>query len=408
MKKFIAAVLILVLVLSLAACGNTPEPPVPTNDPNPQPADDAPPLKVGFIYLHDENSTYDLNFLNAAKQVCEELGVEAIHKVGIPEGQECYEAAVDLVDSGCSIVFADSFGHEDYLIQAAIENPDVEFCHATGTKAHTQNLPNFHNAFASIYQGRFLAGVAAGLKLTEMINEGQFTEDEALIGYVGAFPYAEVKSGYTSFYLGARSMCPSAKMLVQFTSSWYDEAMEKEAANNLIGKGCKLISQHADSMGAPTACENAGVPNISYNGSTIAACPNTFIVSTRIDWAPYFRYIINCVQNDEPIATDWVGDISTGSVVMTDINDRVAAQGTAGILATLVEALEKGELQVFDTETWTINNRHMSSYMADVDSDEAYTPDTEVIADGYFHESEYRSAPYFDLTIDGITLLDGN
>lgn len=408
MKKFIAALLILVISFSLVACGCTPTPPAPTTEPEPTDQGTEPALKIGFIYLHDENSTYDLNFLNAAREVCEEMGVEAIHKVGIPEGQECYEAAVDLVDRGCSIIFADSFGHEDYLIQAALENPDVEFCHATGTKAHTQNLPNFHNAFASIYQGRFLAGIAAGLKLTEMIEEGQFEPEEAIIGYVGAFPYAEVKSGYTAFYLGARAMCPSATMLVQFTSSWYDEAMEKEAANNLIAKGCKLISQHADSMGAPTACENAGVPNVSYNGSTLAACPNTFIVSTRIDWAPYFRYIINCVENGEPIATDWVGDISSGSVVMTEINDRVAAQGTAGMLATLMEALEKGELQVFDTETWTINYRHMSSYKADVDSDDAYTPDTEVIADGYFHESEYRSAPYFDLTIDGITLLDGN
>ena len=400
MKKFIAAVLALVLCFSLVACGGSVAPaPVEQKDEKP--------LKVGFIYLHDENSTYDLNFLNAAKQVCEEMGVEAIHKVGIPEGQECYEAAVDLVDNGCSIVFADSFGHEDYMIQAALENTDVEFCHATGTKAHTQNLPNFHNAFASIYQGRYLAGVAAGLKLNEMIENGEFAPEEAVIGYVGAFPYAEVKSGYTSFFLGARSVCPTATMLVQFTSSWYDEAMEKEAANNLINKGCKLISQHADSMGAPTACENAGIPDVSYNGSTMAACPNTFIVSTRIDWAPYFRYIINCVRNGEPIATDWVGDITTGSVVMTEINDRVAAIGTKGILASLQLSLEDGSLHVFDTSTWTINGERLDEYMADVDSDEAYTPDTNVIADGYFHESEYRSAPYFDLTIDGITLLDG-
>ena len=406
MKKFIAVLLVLVLSLSLVACGEPAPNPAPSEAPAEQ--TDVAPLKVGFIYLHDENSTYDLNFLNAAKQACEELGIEAIHKTGIPEGQECYDAAVDLADQGCSIVFADSFGHEDYLIQAAIDYPDVEFCHATGTKAHTVNLPNFHNAFAAIYQGRFLGGIAAGLKLNEMIENGDITAAEAKIGYIGAYPYAEVKSGYTSFFLGAHAMCPSATMEVVFTNSWYDPTLEKEGAIKLIENGCVLISEHADSMGAPTECETRNIPFVFYNGSAVDACPNSYIVASRIDWAPYFRYIVGCVQNGEPIAVDWVGDISTGSVVMTEINDRVAAVGTAGILATIQEALEKGELQVFDTETWTVNDRHLSEYMADVDSDDAYTPDTNVISNGYFHESEYRSAPYFDLTIDGITLLDGN
>jgi len=228
------------------------------------------------------------------------------------------------------------------------------------------------------------------------------------MGYIGAYPYAEVKSGYTSFYLGAKSVCSSVTMDVVFTNSWYDPTLEKEGAIKLIENGCVLISEHADSMGAPTECETRGIPFVFYNGSAADACPNSYIIASRIDWAPYFRYIVNCVQTGEPIAVDWVGDISTGSVVMAEINDRVAAVGTAGILATIQEALEKGELQVFDTETWTVNYRHLSEYMADVDSDDAYTPDTNVISDGYFHESEYRSAPYFDLTIDGITLLDGN
>ena len=253
---------------------------------------DASGLKVGFIFLHDENSTYDLNFINAAKAACEEMGVEAVMKTNIPEGQECEDAACELADAGCDIVFADSFGHEGYMIEAAKQFPDVQFCHATGTMAHTEGLDNFHNAFASIYEGRYLAGIAAGLKINEMIEAGDFTEADAKIGYVGAYPYAEVISGYTSFYLGARSVCPTATMEVTFTNSWYDETAEKEAANNLIADGCILISQHADSMGAPTACETAGVPNVSYNGSTESACPNTFIVSSRIDWTPYFKYII--------------------------------------------------------------------------------------------------------------------
>ena len=327
-------------------------------------------------------------------------------KTNIPEGQECYEAAADLVDSGCNFIFADSFGHEDYMIQAAKKFPEVQFCHATGTRAHTEGLANFHNAFASIYEGRYLAGIAAGMKLNEMIESGKITADQAVIGYVGAYTYAEVVSGYTSFFLGARSVCESATMKVTFTGAWYDETAEKEAANKLIDQGCVLISQHADSMGAPTACENAGVPNVSYNGSTIAACPNTFIVSSRIDWAPYFKYAIGCVQSGTEIAKDWTGTLATGSVVLTDFNENAAAAGTTEAVAAVRAELEAGTRQVFDLATFTVDGAAISSYMADVDTDANYTPDTEVVENGAFQESKFRSAPYFDLKIDGIELLD--
>ena len=292
------------------------------------------------------------------------------------------------------------------MIQAAKEFPEVQFCHATGTRAHTEGVANHHNAFASIYEGRYPAGVAAGMKLNEMIEAGQFTADEAKIGYVGAFTYAEVVSGYTSFFLGARSVCPTATMEVTFTGSWYDETAEKEAANKLIDNGCKLISQHADSMGAPTACETAGVPNVSYNGSTVAACPNTFIVSSRINWAPYYEFVVNAVVNGEEIPADWTGTIATGSVLLTEVNEAAAAAGTAEAIEAAKAQLVAGELHVFDTATFTVGGETLTSYMADVDTDAAYEADTEVIADGYFHESEFRSAPYFDLQIDGITLLD--
>ena len=409
MKKVIALLLCAMMMFALIGCGgsssdNQGSDPMPEPAPAPIPAQGN--VKVGFIYLHDEQSTYDLNFLEAARIACDAAGVEHIDKTGIAEGNDCYEAAADLVDRGCTIVFADSFGHEDYLIQAAKEFPNVQFCHATGTQAHTENLPNFHNAFAAIYEGRYLAGIAAGMKLNEMIAAGEFSEDEASIGYIGAYPYAEVKSGYTSFFLGARSVCPSATMKVVFTNSWYDEALEKEGATRLIQAGCKLISQHADSMGAPSACESAGVPNVSYNGSTISACPNTFIVSSKINWVPYFTYIINCVQNGEPIATDWTGTIDTGSVELTELNDKVAAKGTAEAIETAKAEMQAGKLRVFDTSTWTVDGNEMASYLADVDSDPAYTADTNVIFDGYFHESEFRSAPYFDLAIDGIEILD--
>ena len=403
-KKTLAVLLSLVFVFSLASCGgntNTDDE-TTTEAPNNAASD----LKVGFIFLHDENSTYDLNFINAAKAACEELGVEMIPKYNIPEGSECYEEACDLVDRGCDIVFADSFGHEDFMIQAAEKYPDVQFCHATGTKAHTAGLANFHNAFASIYEGRYLAGIAAGMKLNEMIEAGKFSAEEAKMGYVGAFTFAEVISGYTSFYLGAKSVCPSVTMEVQFTGSWYNETAEKEAANVLISNGCKLISQHADSMGAPTACETAGIPNVSYNGSTVAACPNTFIVSSRIDWTPYFKYMINCVINGETIDTDWCKGIPEGSVVLTDINEKAAAAGTVEAIETAKSELIAGTRHVFDASTFTINGEAVTSYLADVNTDPAYEKDTEVVSDGYFHESEFRSAPYFDARIDGIKLLN--
>ena len=391
MKKLTALLLTLVLVLTCAAAA-TAEAAKTT-------------VKVGFIFLHDENSTYDLNFLNAAKAACEKLGVEYVLRTNIPEGQECYDTAADLADEGCNIVFADSFGHESFMIQAAKDFENVQFCHATGTKAHTENMANYHNAFATIYEGRYLAGVAAGLKLNEMIEKGQFTAQEAKIGYIGAYPYAEVKSGYTSFFLGARSVCPTATMEVTFTNSWYDEALEKEGAQMLINNGCKLISQHADSMGAPTACEVAGVPDVSYNGSTVAACPNTFIVSSRINWEPYFEYIINCVANGEEIAADWTGTIATGSVELSAINDKAAAAGTAEKLEEVKAGLENGSIKVFDTTAFTVKGQPLTSYLADVDDMGDFAGETEVVKDGAFLESTYRSAPYFDLDIDGISIL---
>ena len=368
---------------------------------------DASDIMVGFIFLHDENSTYDKNFMDAAKAVQEKLNLtddQVLFKTNIPEDSECYEAAAELVDAGCDLIFADSFGHEDFIIQAAEEFPEVQFCHATGTQAHTRGLANFHNAFASIYEGRYLAGIAAGMKINEMIENGEITEDQAKMGYVGAYPYAEVKSGYTSFYLGAKSVCPSVTMEVMFTNSWFDIALEKEAANSLISNGCILISQHADSEGAPKACEENGVPNVAYNISTISMGPNTALISSKINWEPYFELIINAVMNGEEIPTDYCMSLEDGGVVLTELNEAVAAEGTQEAIDAAMEDLLAGEIHVFDTASFTVNGETLTTYMADVDTDENFTPDTEAISDGYFHESEYRSAPYFDIDIDGITL----
>ena len=427
MKKILAFLLAAMMVLAFAACGEdnggtpTPTPDVkgmsadvlPRNAMTPSveiPAD----FKIGMICLHDENSTYDNNFIQALRQVQKDLGLsddQVVIVTNIGEDSSCYDAAVDLAkNKGCKVIFADSFGHESFMKQAAQEYPEVQFCHATGTSAKIANIENFHNAFASIYEGRYLAGIAAGLKLNEMIAAGKITAEQAVIGYVGAFTYAEVISGMTSFYLGARSVCPSATMKVRYTGSWYDQAKEQEAATALIEKDkCVLISQHADSLGAPTACELAGVPNVSYNGSTYSAGETTFIISSAINWAPYFQYIIETVVKGEAIAPDWCGTIATNSVVLSGVNQDVAAEGTIEKINEAIKALEAGTLHVFDTANFTVDGKTLTEYLADVDGD--YTGETNVIHDGYFDESnavDFRSAPYFDIIIDGVTNLNTN
>lgn len=425
MKKVLAIVLVVAVVAALCACfvacsgndGDLNELTLPAYEveaPDYSQLTIPASFKIGMICLHDENSTYDKNFIDAMKATQAKFNLtneQVVIVTGINEDETCYQKACELADGGCNIIFADSFGHEDYLIRAARNYPEVLFAHATGTQAHTVNLPNFVNAFASIYEGRYLAGIAAGMKLNEMIADGEFTAAEAKMGYVGAFTYAEVMSGYTSFYLGAKSVCPSVTMEVTFTGSWYDETAENNAAKSLINRGCKLISQHADSMGAPNACEEAGVPNISYNGSTLKACTDTFIVSSRINWAPYFEYIIAQTVKGEEVLKDWTGTIKTGSVELTNVGGNAAAEGTVEKIVEVREKLVRGEINVFDVAKdnyITVNGQKLTSYMADVDTDAKFTPDTEVIENGVFMESSKRSAPYFNVEIDGITLLDRN
>ncbi len=376
-------------------------------------------VKVGLICLHDENSGYDANFINCMKAALENLGMDPetqlIIKSNIPESQEAYDAAADLADMGCQYILADSFGHEDYIIQAASEFPEVQFSHATGTKAQGAGLDNYHNAFASIYQGRFAAGYAAGLKLNEMIESGKITEDQAVVGYVGAFPYAEVISGYTSTFLGIRYACPSATMVVKFTNDWGDMALEQEAATALIAQGVVLMSEHADTVGAPTACEDNGIPNVGYNIDFSTVAPNTALVSSRIDWTPYMQMAIEATMKGESFATDIALGMADGAVKLTELNENVAAEGSFDKVLEVLNKLESGELQVFDTSTFTVNGMTAEEYVKTED----YLEDTatggfnaathkiaaEYVKDGFFHESEFQSAPYFDLLIDGITLM---
>ncbi len=412
-KGIVLAAMSVASVAGLVACGGTSE---------------STSASFGLITLHDENSTYDANFIDGFKKACAAKNVEAKIKTGIPEDSKCYDAAAELVDSGCKGVFADSFGHEANLIRAAKEFKNVNFGHATGTSAKysAKDVSNFHNAFASIYEGRYLAGVTAGLKLQEMINNNTLpstykkdTDGNYKLGYVGAYTYAEVISGYTSWYLGVKSVVSNVSMDVSFTGSWYDEVAEKNVANELIDKGAAIISQHADSMGAPSACETKGVPNVSYNGSTAAKCPNTFLVSSRVNWQPYFELMIENTLNGTSYDKDWCGTFDTSSVELSEYGKNVAA-GTAEYIENVKNELAAGTRHVFDTNSFTVTvadnknvnatvdaNGHLTAYKADIDGD--YVGDTNVVANGYFDESnasKYRSAPYFDVQIDGINLLN--
>ncbi|MBO5773454.1 MAG: BMP family ABC transporter substrate-binding protein [Clostridia bacterium] len=383
---------------------------------------------AALICLHGDNSSYDKNFIDAFKAACEAKGLtedQYTIVVDIPEeGNDCYEKAAQFADAGYKVVFADSFGHQANMIKAAKEFANVQFCHATGTGASlsldndaTNDTPaNFHNAFASIYEGRYLAGVAAGMKLIEMYGE-DITNEEATIGYVGAWPYAEVISGYTSFYLGVKSIVPNVTMKVKYTNSWYDEAGEKSAAESLIAAGAKLVSGHADSMGVPTACKEANVPNVFYNG---VSSESTFVIASKINWQPYFEYMLDCVMNNKEIVKDYTGTLATGSVQITALG-QAAAAGTQAKLDEVKAKLMSGELKVFDTANFTVRNAKANDtygnitmdaetgkllvYKADIIDLGDYAGETNAVENGIFTESSKRSAPYFDIIIDGITII---
>lgn len=362
-------------------------------------------FKVGIMYIGDENEGYTAAHMAGIDGMMENLGLDdsqVIEKTNIPEDESAYDAAVDLAEQGCDIIFANSFGQESYVIQAATEYPDIQFCHATGYQAASSGLPNMHNYFTNIYESRYVSGVVAGLKLNEMIDNGTITEDKCKVGYVGAYPYAEVISGFTSFFLGIRSVCLSATMEVKYTNSWADMSAEAEVANALIADGCVLISQHADTTGAPSACEAAGVPCVGYNVSMISVAPNTALTSASIDWSVYYTYAVKCAMDGEEIETDWCRGFAEGADKLTELNDKVVAEGTAEKVKEVEDQIIDGSLHVFDTSTFTVGGKSLEDAIAEGGE---YADYADYVSDGYFHESELASAPSFAIIIDGITSI---
>lgn len=406
MKKILSVLVVAVMMFALTACGSGSSSSSASGGSSSGDGVALADLKVGFIFIGDENEGYTAAHQNGANAMMETLGLskdQVTFKYNIPEGDACLEAAQDLADSGCNIIFANSFGHESYVMQVAKEFPNIQFCHATGYQAASSGLSNMHNYFTSVYESRYVSGVVAGLKLNEMIANGDITADQAKMGYVGAFPFAEVKSGYTAFYLGAKSVCESVTMEVQYTSNWADQALELQTADALIADGCVLISQHADTVGAPTACQKAGVPVVGYNISMIEAAPDVALTSASIDWAPYYTYAVKCVLEGKAIDVDWCQGYSEGADKITELNEKAVAAGTAEKVKEVEDAIKAGTLHVFDTSTFTIAGMSLEDYL---ESDKA-TDDEKALAanvrGGYYHESESASAPSFAFVIDGIT-----
>ena len=403
---------LLLTVAMLAGCGSNAETKVESGTESTQTETvsegeaeqaDVSSIKVGAIYIGDENEGYTAAHMQGIDDMMSALGLsedQVIEKTNIPEDESCYDAAVDLADQGCNIIFATSFGHESYILQAAAEFPEVQFFHATGYQAASSGLANVHNYFTSIYQARYVSGVVAGMKLNEMIENGDITAENAKMGYVGAFPYAEVVSGYTAFYLGAKSVCPSVTMDVQYTNSWADMSGEAEVATQLIADGCVLICQHADTTGAPGACQSAGVPCVGYNIDMTSVAPDCALTSSTNNWGVYYTATVKNVVDGVANPTDWAEGYSTGAVGITGLNDSIIATGTAEKVAEVEAALADGSLNVFDTTTFTVNGSSIEDLIAEGGDFAKYET---YVSDGYFHESEVASAPAFDLRIDGIT-----
>ncbi|MCQ2795737.1 MAG: BMP family ABC transporter substrate-binding protein [Bacilli bacterium] len=392
-------------------------------------------LKIGLICLHDKSSTYDNNFIegfNAAVEASKAKGYTDNDHVSIKTniddtGEAGTKAAEEFAEDEYNLVLTDSFGHDAQVDKIVKKYPNVQFSCATGTLAYKEKLSNFHNAFASIYEGRYLVGIAAGQYLLE---HGHKDTNEAIcVGYVGAMPYAEVISGYTSWYLGVKSIFPNVTMKVSYTNSWYDIEGEQAAAIDLIDNGkCILISQHADSVGAPKACKDKKIPNVSYNTNTVTQFGpeynDTFVGYSRIDWQPYYERIIESVATKKAIDGEkdynWLGTLSTGSVKYEVNSDLVKDKSK---ITDAEKKLREGTLKVFDVNTFTVKNADgqgghekgktydcdgngkLTKFMGDILDEGDYARDTDLVDGGdYVKESYYRSAPAFDLIIDGIDI----
>ncbi|MBP5230478.1 MAG: BMP family ABC transporter substrate-binding protein [Clostridia bacterium] len=443
MKKVLAAILCLTLAfacLLCTACNKTPsgesEPEAPkaygftgekdlaksgavaTTAADISITGDASALKIGLILVGDDTEGYTKAHMDGIKAAAQALGIQdsqLIWKYKVEENEAVTEAGKQLITEGCTYIFSNSYGHQDYMAALAKDYPNVHFVAMTGDSAARTNLPNFSNAFTRVYESRYVSGVVAGLKLAELIKDGKVSDknkdgENIRIGYVGAYNYAEVVSGYTAFYLGLKSVVNNVVMDVYYTSSWFDFDKEKAAAETLISKGCIIIGQHADSAGAPTAVQEASkkgtvVYSVGYNVSMLDACPDAALTSASNTWQVYYQYAFAEAINNENIATNWAAGYDKSAVNITELGTAVA-EGTAEKVSEVVAKLKAGEIKVFDTSKFTVGGKQVTwAYATDTDLD--WTNDADnVISNGQYYESYVQSAPSFSLRIDGITELN--
>ena len=380
-------------------------------------------IKIGVILLGDENEGYTAAHIDGIKAAAEALNLaddQIVWRYSVPEDESCLDAAMELVDAGCELIFSNSYGHQSFMQQAAGEVPDVTFVAMTGDTAVTSGLDNFCNAFTKVYESRYVSGVVAGMKLAELVEEDKLTDanydadGNILIGYVGAYPYAEVVSGYTAFFLGIQSVVENVAMQVQFTNTWFDIAKEGEAANMLMSNGCVIIGQHADSTGAPAAVQAAHengtlAYSVGYNIDMQSVAPDVALTSATNNWAVYYEYAISTMQKGEKLPQNWAEGYEQNAVAITELGT-ACAEGTAEKVEEVESAIKSGEFHVFDITTFTVDGEQVDSCVVDLNNNYETTDpeDKEAIWDGYFHESELRSAPSFALEIDGITKLNAD
>ena len=405
MKRISCVLFVLLLVCGFAFAGGSADKAAPADT-------NSNTVKVGLLCIGDENDQgYTYNFIRGQKEATELLKADGINvdwviKYNIGEDATCIDANIEAAEEGCQIIINNSFGFEPFMLEVVDDYPDIEFISCTNSASAVDGRANTHNAFADIYEGRYIAGVVAGLKMQELIDNGTITPEEAVIGYVGAYSFAEVISGFTAYFLGARSVCPSVTMLVSFVGSWSDATAESDAALALTDMGCVMISQHSDNTTPATAAQSRGVFHTGYNNDMTAIAPEASLISTRIDWGIYFYEAIKAYVNGEEIPQDWCKGMADGAVVMTELNEAIAAPGTAEKIAEVEAAIADGSLEVFDTSTFTVGGETLTHAFA-LDTDGDFTADSaEAVFDGAFHESEFQSAPYFTVQIDGIKWLN--
>ena len=362
-------------------------------------------LKVGFIYDNDESTPYTYNFSLAKDALEKEYGekIEIMTCSNVLD-EEMEEPLRELADAGCDIIFFN--GYSEVVRQLAPEYPGTQFCQTSYMDMSKESVPgNYHTFKGEAYQGRYVSGIAAGMKIKQMIADGIITDEQAIIGFVAAFPTSEVISGYTAFILGVRSVVPQAVMHVCYTQTWSSYAQEKNAAEKLLDEGCVVISQHTDTIGPAIACEEASeqktVCFVGYNQSMSEVAPGSSLVTSRICWEPYVLSAVEAVMTNRKIEAMVEGsvhgnDISAGFekgwVEMVDLNQQVAAPGTQEAMNAAIEKFRRGK-----------NDFVFKGHYTGVDPDNP--SDTFDLTKGY-RENDNTSYPLFHYILKDVVFVE--